>query len=274
MRTRNTFYILMLFGAITMFSHFSMAQKGKNKTDKNKTNKTDKTDKTDKDGKTDKTNKDSDYNPNKVKLAFSVSADVSKTKDKNAKLGGYTIKNLLALNAKLHAQIPGVLDFLGNNNSLDNPVEPDAWAAEKPKNYFQLRGDLGIQGRGFIEKHDNDSYKTYIYYLTLQPYLLYNHQTESGGNLFAGIGPYVGYGLFGKFVDKVNGQTTKEKIKFGEDQSGLKRGDFGLGLVAGYIINRIFLQLSYDFGLSNIGFDKDNKVSNRALGISVGYMLK
>ncbi len=270
----------MLCGAITMFSHLGMAQKDKNKTDKNKTDKTDQTNKTDntnkadKKDKKDKPNKDNDYSSKKVKLAFSVSADASKTKDKSAKLSGYTVKSLLALNAKLHAQMEGVIKFL-DKGTLNNPIfEPGGWAAEKAQNYLQLRGDLGVQGRGNVEKLDNDSYKLYIYYLTIQPYLLYNHRTESGGNVFAGLGPYFGYGLFGKFVEKVNGQTTKEKIKFGEDQSGLKRGDFGLGLVAGYIINNIFLQLSYDFGLSNIGFDKDNKLMNRTLGISVGYMLK
>jgi hypothetical protein len=145
----------------------------------------------------------------------------------------------------------------------------------KPRSYFQLRTGLRVSGRGDVQKADNgDKYKTYIYYLTLPLYILYNQQAANERNkFFAGLGPYYGYGLFGKFVDEINGETIKENIKFGENESGLRHGDFGLGFVVGYVFDRVLVQLSYDLGLSNITFDDEFKAYNRAFGVSVGYVL-
>jgi len=133
-----------------------------------------------------------------------------------------------------------------------------------------------LHGRGDVQKADNgDTYKTSVYYLALPHYLLYNRRAASNDDrFFAGLGPYYGYALFGKFIDKINGETIKEKIKFGKDESGIRHGDFGIGIVAGYIFKQILLQLSYDMGLSNIGFDNDAKAFNRAFGFSIGYVLK
>lgn len=206
-------------------------------------------------------------------LALKGSIDIAKTKygDDNYKrdpLARFDIEAIIALAEEM---LPNPWDKKSGQNSimyLDDPA--------KPQNFLQVRTGLRLHGRGDVQKADGgDTYKTSIYYLALPLYLLYNRRaTNDNDRFFAGLGPYYGYALFGKFIDKVNGETTKEKIKFGKDESGIRRGDFGLGFVAGYIYGKILLQLSYDLGLSNIGYDKDFKAFNRAYGFSIGYVLK
>jgi hypothetical protein len=157
-------------------------------------------------------------------------------------------------------------------NKSENPVEEETAPTEKSRSFFSFRTGLRFSARGDKQVADDATYQTYVYYLALPVYALYNYQF-SGGVFFGGLGPYYGYGLFGKYIDKVSGVTTKEKIKFGENESGLRHGDFGIGLVAGYVYKRILFQLTYDFGLSNIYFDSTDKAFNRAFGISVGYIL-
>jgi hypothetical protein len=205
-----------------------------------------------------------------LNIFMSASADYIKTLDKGANASGYSNNPILAANFFVHLILWELA--LSPLSKHEMSIEQEAWAV-KLHDRFQIRADFGITGRGNNEKLDGDSYKLKIYYLVLHPYLLYNHP-GGNGNFFAGVGPYYGYALFGKFIDKVNGETTKTKIKFGKDQSGIKHSDFGAGIVAGYIFNRVMIQLSYHLGLSNIGFDKENKLLNRALGFSIGYVLK
>ncbi|MEJ0102043.1 MAG: outer membrane beta-barrel protein [Bacteroidota bacterium] len=203
-------------------------------------------------------------------IALKASFDVAKTKYKN---DYYKRKALEKADFEAILLItPDIFPNPFDVNKNENRVEQDDAATEKPRSFLSFRTGLRLSGRGDKQVDDDATYKTYIYYLALPVYALYNYQSP-GGVFFGGLGPYYGYGLFGKYIDKVNGETTKEKIKFGKDESGLRHGDFGLGLVAGYVYKRILFQFSYDFGLSNIYFDKEDKAFNRAFGISVGYIL-
>lgn len=156
----------------------------------------------------------------------------------------------------------------------DNDVEGGYVAPGNNKGYFNIRTGLRFNGRGEKQENEGDEYKMSLYYLTLPVYLQYNKLVNDNGLFFAGLGPYYGFALFGKFVDKIDGETFKENIKFGRDESGLRRGDFGLGFIAGYVYKRMLVQLSYDMGLTNINFESDFKAFNRAFGISVGYVLQ
>lgn len=208
--------------------------------------------------------KDGDY----IKLyALKGSLDLTKTKYKND-ADYYERKSL----AKMDME--AIILLMPPNPITLNTVDGEYFAPSEPKGYFNIRTGLRFNGRGEKEENEGDEYTMSIYYLTLPVYLQYNLPVKETGLFFAGLGPYYGYALFGKYVDKINGETTRESIKFGKDESGLRRGDFGLGLVAGYVYRRLLLQLSYDFGLSNINFEKDFKAYNRAFGFSVGYVLK
>lgn len=103
---------------------------------------------------------------------------------------------------------------------------------------------------------------------------------DLGGTKIYGVfGPYLSYGLSGKskYEETFDGETEsdEEDIKWGsdEDESDLKRLDFGLTMGAGVEINSIQIGLSYALGLANISpyTDGGSKINNRVLGLSVGY---
>ncbi len=100
-----------------------------------------------------------------------------------------------------------------------------------------------------------------------------------GAKIYGAFGPYLGMGLSGKskYEGTYNGETEtyEEDIEWGsdEDESDLKRLDFGLTMGAGVEINSIQIGLSYGLGLANISpyTDGGTKINNRVLGLSVGY---
>ena len=100
-----------------------------------------------------------------------------------------------------------------------------------------------------------------------------------GAKIYGAIGPYLGIGLSGEsnYEVTINGDSTNdtETVNWGSDADNddLKRLDFGLAAGAGVEINSIDIGVSYGLGLANISSytDGGRKVSNRVLGISLGY---
>ena len=100
-----------------------------------------------------------------------------------------------------------------------------------------------------------------------------------GARIYGVFGPYIGMGLSGKNKFEITAmgetETEEEDIKLGsdEDEDDVKRLDFGLTMGAGVEISSIQIGLSYGLGLANISpyTDGGSKISNRVLGISVGY---
>lgn len=100
-----------------------------------------------------------------------------------------------------------------------------------------------------------------------------------GAKIYGVFGPYVGMGLSGKgkYEETFGSETEsgEEDVKWGsdEDESDLKRLDFGLTMGAGVELNSIQIGLTYGLGLANISpyTDGGTKIKNRVLGLSVGY---
>lgn len=96
-----------------------------------------------------------------------------------------------------------------------------------------------------------------------------------GTKVYGAFGPYLGFGLSGKYKYEEPGDSDKEDIKFGSDKEkdDLKRLDYGLTIGAGVELNSIQIGLSYDLGLANISTYTDGgaKTSNRVLALSVGF---
>jgi hypothetical protein len=100
-----------------------------------------------------------------------------------------------------------------------------------------------------------------------------------GAKIYGVFGPYAGMGLTGKIKVEAtfDGETVTEEedIQWGsdEDESDLKRLDFGLIMGAGVEINSIQIGLTYGLGLANISpvTDGGSIINNRVLGLSVGY---
>ncbi|ARV05992.1 hypothetical protein BTO04_04425 [Polaribacter sp. SA4-10] len=99
------------------------------------------------------------------------------------------------------------------------------------------------------------------------------------GKIYGLFGPYLGVGLSGKskYESSYDDETesSEEDIEWGsnEDESDLKRMDFGLTMGAGVELNPIQIGLTYTLGLANISphTDGGTKIKNRVLGISLGY---
>jgi opacity protein-like surface antigen len=87
------------------------------------------------------------------------------------------------------------------------------------------------------------------------------------------IGPYVGFGLSGKY--KNDDEDSKVDWGSDEDEDDFKRLDFGLNVGAGVEIDALTVGISYGLGLANISPYSDGgyKVNNRVLAISIGYKL-
>ena len=93
-----------------------------------------------------------------------------------------------------------------------------------------------------------------------------------------GLGPYLGFGVAGKFTTKVSGggisAEESENVKWGNDEdSNVKPLDFGLNLGAGVEFSNFQINLQYGLGLSNNRpkGDSDNSLKNSVIGISLGY---
>ena len=110
-----------------------------------------------------------------------------------------------------------------------------------------------------------------VYYLELPIYATYFYKVPKG-QLFAGLGPYVGLGLDGKW-----GISNMQKIKFGNTSTDqFKRGDAGIGFMIGYELPKgIQIILTTSFGLKNIRSNSNIiPMQNRLIGLSTIYFLK
>lgn len=111
--------------------------------------------------------------------------------------------------------------------------------------------------------------------------------TYRSSGFYAGVGPYVGFGIGGKSKTKAEagGQTEEDSdaIEFGNDaQDTFAPLDFGAGLELGYEFGSIRLSASYNLGLANVvpkdGVDAgkdanlDYKYRHNVIGVSVAYL--
>lgn len=95
------------------------------------------------------------------------------------------------------------------------------------------------------------------------------------GSLFAGAGPYLGYGLTG--TQELNG--LKQDIHFGNDPGDdLKKTDWGISFLAGYQLKSgINLGIGYQLGLSNNApknLAETVTAKNGNFSLSLGYSFK
>lgn len=103
-----------------------------------------------------------------------------------------------------------------------------------------------------------------------------------GTKLLLQAGPYLGYGLGGKWKewkngDKIDLDSDDSKIKMGgnEDEDLFKAFDFGIGLGAGVQFNSFQVGVGYNIGLVNIEHQEEDSKStfkNNGLALTLTYM--
>ena len=207
-----------------------------------------------------------------ARLGLNLSNIVVKDQDGDLRQGS---KATPGIHAGLTFDIPVAQDFY---------VQPGALLSVKGS---KIMGDT-------YEYIYNDSYfggdyTIYnAYYLEVPVNILFKPYTGTGnGRLVVGAGPYVAYGLGGKWKDNYNGNITTGKLEFindWNDESSStntytygKKVDLGLNLLAGYeFSNRFSVQVNGQLGLANLepldgGQKPTASLKNTVFGVSVGY---
>jgi len=151
------------------------------------------------------------------------------------------------------------------------PVAPD----------FYVQPGVLFTTKGAKNKKDDDV-KLNLSYIEVPINFLYKPELGDG-KLLLGIGPYIAFGVGGKYTD-TNGK--EWDIKFKNDITlaewaqnyYLKRMDFGGNLLFGYeLSSKLSAQLNAQLGMVNINPDiKDfssdkTKYKNTGFGVSLGY---
>lgn len=113
-------------------------------------------------------------------------------------------------------------------------------------------------------------------YLQVPIHIGYKFAIADNTNLVLHVGPYIAYGIAGKYklegtgsVEGISGQI-KPEVDFFSDNIA-KRFDFGLGLGVGVEFGKFGVGLGYDLGLANISQNKDAKLRNMNAYLTVGY---
>jgi hypothetical protein len=154
-------------------------------------------------------------------------------------------------------------------------VFPDFW--------FQPGIQFSVKGTKQNIISDDITKTVSLSYVEVPLNLLYRPQLGDG-HLLIGLGPYAGYGVFGKERVKSGTITTELIVKYLTDASEepttyvYYRGlDAGANIFFGYeFYNGIFLQLNGQMGLLKVNSDyglPNDKTSKKNLGfgLSVGY---
>lgn len=133
---------------------------------------------------------------------------------------------------------------------------------------------LQLQGKGVKSKTDflgeTVESKVTPMYLQIPVYLTYRNS-----GFFAGVGPYAGFGLFGK--NKTDG-TDSQNLKFGNSMDDdFAPLDFGAGLELGYEFGSLRATASYNLGLANalpkdLVEGTDVKAKHGVIGIAPAYL--
>jgi hypothetical protein len=158
---------------------------------------------------------------------------------------------------------------------------------------FSLQPGLFYSAKGskvsFSDSTAHISGTTHLSYLEVPVYLLYKHSFHKG-KLFAGLGPYLSYGISGKIkwvVDYHNRipdpdpYFTDEDVKFKNEVGSngnveyVKPFDAGANVMLGYEMDMgLFFAVNYSHGLLNTSPYAFENQKNRYFGISIGYLLK
>jgi len=153
--------------------------------------------------------------------------------------------------------------------------------------FLYVQPNLMFIGKGYKKHSGEDIEKFTPSYLEMPIYLMLKLPLGDV-NVFGGVGPYVAYGLTGKWsrtfirindsLGNVPFDGNSYKIWGDPDVDDyLKRFDAGASLTLGVQLNNFSLSAQYDYGMVNVGnfkfdeFKTNNIWHNRTLSFSVGY---
>lgn len=97
----------------------------------------------------------------------------------------------------------------------------------------------------------------------------YRYNISDYTQLQINFGPYLAYGIAGKYKWEDNDGEEDDDDKYFDDDTN--KFDAGLAFGAGVTFGHIFVGINYDLGLTNILKDSEGSLKNRCLSINVGY---
>ena len=139
-----------------------------------------------------------------------------------------------------------------------------SWNAKVGMNMSNFTGDADTDMMFTQKGAKLGDIKANPMYLELPVMAAARFAVVDGQNVVVKAGPYLACGIAGKY--KMNGV----KEDFFGDNSGGKRFDFGLGVGVAYEINRFFVDLTGEFGLTKV-YDASGSPKNINFSIGVGY---
>jgi Outer membrane protein beta-barrel domain len=166
---------------------------------------------------------------------------------------GLNLTNIVEKDDDAKSNLPKVKAGLNFGPTIEIPVSK----------MFSFESALLLSTRGAKFDSDNEAGSLNLLYLNL-PLTAKAKFDISGTPVFGTFGPYLGYGISGKY--KVDGRDD-ETINWGSgDDDDLKPFDAGLHLGAGVGIKTFEVELTYDLGMANFAI-----YTNRCFAISLGY---
>jgi Outer membrane protein beta-barrel domain len=170
------------------------------------------------------------------------------------------------------------LDGGGSGASLQNAADGSTDQTQMPAandSPWQLMYGMELIGKGGRFDDGFGTTTTRMTYLQAPVYGLYNYDLPNDkGRVFGGLGPYIGYGLFGKTTYK-DSRISESYGAFDRTKFGYSRFDAGVNFTAGYQMPENFrFNLVYSLGLVNINpNDRSFRYYNRGWSLNVGYPL-
>lgn len=140
-----------------------------------------------------------------------------------------------------------------------------------------IQTGLYLQNKGSKNESDGEKQTVSPMYLEVPVLASYRYNFSDAAQLQVNFGPYLAYGIGGKWKEEYqHGDYTEEYDFFGdgEDNAGFSRFDCGLQVGAGITLAKhYYIGVAYEFGLTNISPDDEDgmKTKNKNLMVSVGY---
>ncbi|WP_303012103.1 porin family protein [uncultured Bacteroides sp.] len=138
---------------------------------------------------------------------------------------------------------------------------------------WSIQPSLMLSQKGGKYDKDGESVKYNPMYLEIPVLAAARFAVADNQNIVVKAGPYFAVGIAGKAKYEFDGETEKgDFFGDGDDQFGAKRFDCGLGVGVAYEINKFFVDLTGEFGLTKLyDVEEGSAPKNMNFSIGVGY---
>jgi hypothetical protein len=138
---------------------------------------------------------------------------------------------------------------------------------------FAVEAGLIAETKGFKFSESGNKLQTNALYVDV-PVLVKVGPSFGPIKVFAAAGPYIGMGVTGKYKITISGDSETTDLKWGsDDDSDLKRMDFGAKFGVGAELSGLTFGVYYALSIANLSPTTDNGdvLRNKVLSVSVGY---